>query len=191
MKRWGISQFLEREGRAVLRISPWLLLALVVAMIWLGANRTATAVPFQSPLPTEPASPTPEVSPILTPTVTLTPTLEPTVFVPPAAVPTEVPPTATALPLTPTLTPTLQPTATAGAPVKPSDTSQRYPDEKTSYRFDWAELLDSVALGASYLWLCCGILVFLAVPVLFLALSIASKRRQPPGSETKLDIEDS
>lgn len=189
MKRWGIIQFLEREGRAVLQISPWLLLALGVAMFWFGANRTATAVPFQSPLPTEPASPTPEVPPILTPTVTLTPTLEPTVLMTPTAMPTEVPPTATALPPTPTLSPTPQLTATASTPAVPSDQSRRYPDEEASYRFDWAELLDSVALGASYLWLCCGILIFLAVPVLFLALSIASKRR-PPSSPEKTEIVD-
>ena len=182
MKRWRIIQFLEREGRAVFQIGPWLLLGLAVAMIWFGAKRTATAVLFQSPLPTEPASPTPEVSPILTPTVTLTPTLEPTVIVTPTAAPTEILPTDTPLPLTPTLTP--QPTATVGAPVESSNEIQRYPDEGTGYRFDWAMLLDSVALGASYLWLCCGILIFLAVPILFLALSIASKRHRPPGPET-------
>jgi hypothetical protein len=40
-------------------------------------------------------------------------------------------------------------------------------------------LFDSVALFLSYAWLCCGGLVFLAVPLIFIVLWVASKRRQP------------
>jgi hypothetical protein len=39
-------------------------------------------------------------------------------------------------------------------------------------------LFDSVALLLSYLWLCCGGLLFLAVPLMFVILWVASRRRQ-------------
>jgi hypothetical protein len=39
-------------------------------------------------------------------------------------------------------------------------------------------LFDSVALAVSYLWLCCGVFVLLGIPLFFLILWIASKRRQ-------------
>jgi hypothetical protein len=38
-------------------------------------------------------------------------------------------------------------------------------------------LFDSLALGASYVWLCCGILLLLGIPAVFVALWAASKRR--------------
>jgi hypothetical protein len=39
-------------------------------------------------------------------------------------------------------------------------------------------LFDSVALAVSYLWLCCGVFVLLGIPLFFLILWIAGKRRQ-------------
>ncbi len=36
---------------------------------------------------------------------------------------------------------------------------------------------DSLALGASYVWLCCGILLLLGIPAIFAALWLASRRR--------------
>jgi hypothetical protein len=39
-------------------------------------------------------------------------------------------------------------------------------------------LFDSLALLLSYAWLCCGGLLFLAIPLVFVVLWVASKRRQ-------------
>ena len=37
-------------------------------------------------------------------------------------------------------------------------------------------LFDSVALGMTYLWMCCGALALFAVPVAFVVLWVAGKR---------------
>jgi flagellar biosynthesis/type III secretory pathway M-ring protein FliF/YscJ len=39
-------------------------------------------------------------------------------------------------------------------------------------------LFDSVALGVSYLWLCCGILLVTGIPVVFVILWVVSNRRK-------------
>jgi hypothetical protein len=39
-------------------------------------------------------------------------------------------------------------------------------------------LVDSAALALSYAGLCCGVLIFLSIPVFFLVLWLASKRRE-------------
>jgi hypothetical protein len=41
-------------------------------------------------------------------------------------------------------------------------------------------LFDSLALAASYLWLCCGVILLLGVPLLFIVLWVASRRRNQP-----------
>jgi hypothetical protein len=38
-------------------------------------------------------------------------------------------------------------------------------------------LFDSVALGLTYMWLCCGVLVLFGIPVVFVILWVASKRQ--------------
>ena len=50
--------------------------------------------------------------------------------------------------------------------------------EDANLAFDWGMLFDSVALGVSYLWLCCGVLFLFAVPVGFVVLWVVSKRRE-------------
>jgi hypothetical protein len=44
-------------------------------------------------------------------------------------------------------------------------------------------LFDSVSLFLSYAWLCCGVLLFLAVPVVFIVLWVASRRRRQQEEE--------
>ncbi|MCL7455027.1 MAG: hypothetical protein M8467_18480, partial [Anaerolineae bacterium] len=133
---------------------------------------TPTPIPSQTPTSTPLADTTPVVTATLTPTPTLTPTLTPT-FTPT---------------LTPTLTPTSTPTLTATEAVTGSvpmldETDggrQRYLQDPSNLSFQWGMLLDSLALGLSYVWLGCGVLVFMTIPVGFAVLWIASKRRQPP-----------
>jgi hypothetical protein len=67
--------------------------------------------------------------------------------------------------------PTLTPTGTD---------RQRYAEGESNLEFEWSMLFDSVSLLVSYVWLCCGIIIFLAVPAFFIAVWRASKRRQQP-----------
>jgi hypothetical protein len=52
-------------------------------------------------------------------------------------------------------------------------------------------LFDSLALGATYIWMCCGALVLFGVAFLFVILWVASKRfRQPEETEQPEQSED-
>jgi hypothetical protein len=77
----------------------------------------------------------------------------------------------------PTDTP-VPPTATATPTQVDQDGGQRYAQEESTLLFDWSVLIDSVALGLSYVWLCCGVLVVVAIPTFFVILWMASRRRQ-------------
>jgi heme exporter protein D len=70
--------------------------------------------------------------------------------------------------------------APSSTPSEDSETedSERYAEEDSNLQFEWGELFDAVALGASYAWLCCGVITVLSIPVLFVILSVASRRRQ-------------
>jgi len=89
----------------------------------------------------------------------------------------------------PTDTPLPSDTPLADTPVPPAtsataesegapDESQRYPEGDSSLRFEWGMLFDSLALLFSYIWLFCGILLFIAVPLLFFVIWRASANRQ-------------
>jgi hypothetical protein len=170
---------IRREAEAVLRLSPWLLVSLVLALGLLRADLVATSGLFQSPptaTPPSEATATPEVP---EPTVTdaQTPTSQPTQTAVPTATMTEIPPTVTPTTLPPTATFTPPPTVQSVAPTATVDERQRYADEGTDLTFEWGTLFDSVALGVSYLWLCCGVLVFLLIPIFFIILWLVSRRR--------------
>jgi ABC-type uncharacterized transport system involved in gliding motility auxiliary subunit len=85
--------------------------------------------------------------------------------------------------LTPTISPTTQPTASPTASRTPSPTQpqatadERYAEGESNLEFDWSMLFDSIALGASYIWLCCGVLVVVSLPVGFAVLWAAGRRR--------------
>jgi len=51
-------------------------------------------------------------------------------------------------------------------------------------------LFDSIALGASYIWLCCGVLVVVSIPVGFTVLWVAGRRRRPEPQEQTEPEED-
>jgi hypothetical protein len=98
--------------------------------------------------------------------LTETPTATPR----PSDTPATVTPTATE---TPVPSPTLDESEGTLEP----DEEGRYPDEDSNVAFEWGMLLDTVALAISRIWLCCGILVLLGIPVAFVVLWVASKRR--------------
>jgi hypothetical protein len=72
--------------------------------------------------------------------------------------------------------------ATSEPSVEPTASQdERYPEEDTGLKFQWDMLFDSTALFLSRVWLCCGVLVFVAIPIAFVVLWVASKRRQERG----------
>lgn len=148
---------------------------------------TATVLTSEPPTPTEPVElPTATGEPV-TPEATSTPT--------PAEPPTEPPtgeaPTAVTKEPMPT-EPIIEPTETApaatevppeSAGVEETEPPSRYSDDESSLVFDWGTLFDSLALGLSYGWLCCGIVLTIGLPVLFVALWSRSRREQGPEEE--------
>lgn len=179
--------------RAVRQLGPWIVISLLVVIAFGQVDSAALSGLFQSP-PEE--TPTPEATPTLTPTVEVVPTLTPTIEVVPTLTPTvEVLPTVTpTVEVLPTLTPTVTP-----LPVEPADAPvitdtmpvdagseelggdpvrDRYPDDDSNLEFEWGMLFDSMALGLSYAWLCCGVFFMLLLPLGFLALWVVARRRR-------------
>jgi hypothetical protein len=177
MRNRRIVKLVRRETKALLKLGPWVLVSLVLAAVLWRTDLAAISGLFQSPatptatseVPT--AAPTPSEAPTELPTTAPTPTATFT-------------PTLTTVPPTPTIEVTLTPTETlatatpALSATVEADESGRYASEDATLRFDWGMLFDTVALGLSYLWLCCGILLFLSIPVVFVLLSVASKRKR-------------
>jgi len=186
MDKLKFATWLRRELRAVLRLAPWVLASLLLAAILWRTDLAAVSGLFQSPptatVTSEPPTATPTEEPTAIPTDT--PVVELPTDAPTVELPTDTPPpTATQEPTAPPAQPTatLEPSATPEptATTEAGSEDTRY-DENADLAFDWGMLFDSVALGVSYLWLCCGILLLFAVPVVFAVLWVASKRREEP-----------
>jgi hypothetical protein len=192
-------KFRERmgqEARTLLKLSPWVICSLVLAAFLWTTDLAATAGLFQSPAPKDTPTLVPTDLPTLPPTVeAATPVLTATPVPEFTEIPTEVPtipalatdtPPPTATPIqatdTPTPAPGMQTTASPTVTPAPSATlasdGDRYAEGDSNLRFEWGMLFDSVALGLSYVWLCCGSLVLLGIPTLFLVLWVASRRRR-------------
>jgi hypothetical protein len=204
MRNLEIVQRIRREIRSALRLAPWLLATVfVTALLW-RVDLSATSGLFQSASPVTPTveAPPPTSTPTEVPTATALP---PT----PTAVETETPSTTATLTATTTLTTTsvptatlpptvvpatVQPTASPTASTTPSPTplptaDERYAEGESNLKFDWSMLFDSVALGASYIWLCCGVLVVISIPVGF-AVLWAAGRRTHPGAQGQEESEE-
>jgi outer membrane biosynthesis protein TonB len=193
-KNLVIAKLVRREAKTALRLGPWIAVSiLLVASFW-QTDLAAVGGLFQSPQDTP------------TPTLTLTPTLTPTSGTGPStpetpvATATSIPvvtPTETAEAPAPTVTPAESPqpspsptlpdsTPTAVAPptqtpepsATPTPENERYPEGESDLRFEWGMLFDSVALGLSYIWLCCGVLVLFGIPAFFLVLWVAGRRQR-------------
>lgn len=206
MKNSGIIGRVRREGAAAPKVMSWLLAAVLLGVFLFRTDQAATSGLFQSP-PESPLA-TPTLVPTDVPTAVPTETTAPvTTAVPtdagltetavPESSPTPALPTQTATtqPFTATPTPTATatvppiPTATLAATAIPSATSaptlssssggDRYAEGESNLLFDWNMLVDSLALGLSYAWLCCGVIVLFGLAAFFLVLWAASRRREP------------
>lgn len=199
MRKLHFVRRLTQESQAMVRLGPWLLIAIVVTFALLRADLAATGALFQSPEGTfqSPASPTAE--PMAPPTIaapTVAPTFTPSV-VEPTVPGSEAAPIVTAtVELTATTAPTAEPAITAPAVVtptsapaeatpevipdtpqpEPTDASDRYAEGDSGLKFEWSMLFDSVALGLTYVWLACGVLILLGIPVFFGILWLTSRR---------------
>ncbi len=182
----------RREVKALVRLVPWVVISLLLAAVLWRADLSATSGLFQSP-PQATSTPMPTTpAPTDTPTIEPTemPAEEPTATEEPSATPTEesmatetptptpVPPTPTEVP--PTVTPVPMPTESATA-----SGDSRYTQGETNLKFEWGKLFDAVALGVSYLWLCCGIMLLPLLLLFFGVLWIASHRRRQQAGGTE------
>ncbi len=169
MRKSEVFRRVRQEIKAALRLGPLVLASLLLAVILWRTDSVANSGLFQSPPPG-----TATVEP---PTATAPTVPTPTEAVPATATPTQTPP--------PSDTPlvTEVPATITAAPTSTEATAERerYPEGESNLRFEWGMLFDSVSLFLSYVWLCCGIIVFLTVPVFFIALWVASKRREQQG----------
>ncbi|MGD8466705.1 MAG: hypothetical protein PVI09_22850 [Anaerolineae bacterium] len=192
MRKGQLADLARQEASGALKLLPWLLGCVVVMLILWQTGLAGASGLFQSPpAPTSPL-PTATAPP---PTATQSPTQIPQTTNTPAptvetGTPTELPtssvestglPTSTVT-ITPTVTATFTPTQTAEPTATPSpsatpDTDEASLEDEGDLAFDWAELFDALALGATYLWLCCGVLLFLGIPVFFAVLWVTYKRR--------------
>ncbi len=185
----------------MVRLIPWLLIAFVVTFALLRADLAVTGALFQSPEGTFQSPALPTAEPAAPPTMAV-PTEAPT-FTPAVVEPTvpgaEAAPIVTAtLEMTATVAPTAEPTITVTAVVTPTSApaeatpegiletpaqepttpSDRYAEGDSGLRFEWGMLFDSVALGLTYVWLACGVLILLGIPAFFGVLWLVSRRLQ-------------
>jgi hypothetical protein len=84
-------------------------------------------------------------------------------------------------------TPATAPPSETAEPGVTADQDLRYPEGESNLRFEWGMLFDSLALFFSYAWLFCGILLFIAVPLLFFILWRSSDQRQEEAKPEEAD----
>jgi hypothetical protein len=179
MKNLELVRLVRREARGMRKLIPWVVVSLLLAAVLWRTDLAATSGLFQSPATltptTEPTTPTPEAATPTPGTPTQSPT--PTVTESPSATPQ---PSDTPASVTPTATdtPSPSPTPDEGQGTQEPNEEGRYPDEDSNVAFEWGMLFDTVALAISRMWLCCGILVLVGIPVAFGILWVASKRRE-------------
>ena len=177
----------------MLKLAPLVLASFVlVAILWRTESAAISGLFQSSPVETPPpvssptstsesadatASPAPSQSPGATLTAAPAETASPTA----STVATDPPPTDT---------PVASGTSETAEPEATPDESQRYPEGESNLKFEWGMLFDSLALFFSYVWLCCGILLFIAIPFLFFVLWRASSNRQDEGGDERGEQEE-
>ncbi|MFN8457302.1 MAG: hypothetical protein U0401_22035 [Anaerolineae bacterium] len=151
-----------------------LLVASAGLTLWLASGQANADFLFQSPA--SPVSP-PEVDPTqpqLQPLVEPPPGQQQPVGQPPVVDPNAPPPVQSSPGLA---------APTPARPVKPSRRNQDdQPVEETNagpanFILDQAELIDTIVVTGAWVWLCCGILLILIVPLFFVVVYIRGRRK--------------
>ncbi|NIN67084.1 MAG: hypothetical protein GTO63_20790 [Anaerolineae bacterium] len=160
-----VSGFLKAELEAVFSLVPLIVVAVVGALVLTGTSVTVAYPAFQSPIsPVGTPAPTPTGVPAPPPTeAPVVPPAEPTQS--PPAGPPEVPGEVE----TPASEP--QPSPTEGAPEATQAAGDPGEEARGIRRLrglSWAVLIDTLVVGLSSVWLCCGgiVLVLFVVGVI-------------------------
>lgn len=79
----------------------------------------------------------------------------------------------------PPLTGAEQPTTTTGQSRREREEQEQADaaDESPNFILDQAEFIDTVVVSGAYIWLCCGVLLFLLVPVFMLVLYVRGRSK--------------
>lgn len=187
----------QRNVRAILSLLPFMFLAGCVALaVYQGDERAWASSLFQSPVQPEAPAPTrPAPEKVLPPTVQRpTPAPVPSPTPPPPTQPPPVQPVQQVEPVIPppeqpapvqqpTQPPVEQPAqpqiSAPPAPPPPAQDNSAPPE----IVIDSGLLIDSILVYISYAWLCCGVLAFILIPVIFLALYVLGIRRSRNSEE--------
>jgi hypothetical protein len=187
------------------RLGSLLLVAVFVSMFLATGNVTADAL-FQSPQspveepapppeqeqqpPAQPEEATPEAAP---PTAEQPPAddtgQEPAEVVPDDTAPVDTAPADSEPPAennqaAPTVAPDTQPPpVVASTPLPPARQEAIRPGQQaedsdgSSLILDEAEMIDTLVVSFAYVWLCCGIVIILLIPLIFLFLQIRGRSK--------------
>lgn len=125
---------------------------------------------FQSPVDTP--SPPPAEAPPADPPPADAPPAEPTVQIEGPVSP--LPPGSPELPTSSEPPPLAQPTPQPSRLDRGDPSLDEEPAEEGSPNFilDQVELVDSIVVTGAYFWLCCGVALFLLIPLIFILLQI-------------------
>lgn len=185
----SVYTYLRRNITTTITLLPFMILALLGALLLFQQEGAVSASQlFQSPVspaqePAPPPKPTPEK--VLPPTVPPRPATETPVPVPttpqevqPPA-PVEPPERVQPAPSEPEQLPA--PTEPNAPPeiVQPQNPVQPPPVNpgQSEIVVDSGLLIDSVLVYLSYAWLCCGVIIFIMIPILFLVLYVWGSQR--------------
>lgn len=159
------------------RVSGWsrlglLLMAAVFLSFWVAARHVDADMLFQSP-----------VSPLAQPGFDPVSPLAPVEQVPVEQVPVEQAPVEQA-PVEPTV-PDQTGAVVAPEPPTPEPTPRRAREEapveeesgRSNFILDQAELIDTAVVSGAYIWLCCGVSLFLLVPLALLFVYIRGRSK--------------
>jgi hypothetical protein len=151
-----------------------LLAAAIFLSIWIAAHQVDADVLFQSPASPPPGAPgldqTLPESPIVQPPVEQPPVEQSPVEVPPEAAPPAVEAGNPAAPLPPTAEPVRR--EREEEPIEPEESGG-----PSQFILDQAELIDTVVVSGAYIWLCCGVSLFLLVPLALLFVYIRGRSK--------------
>jgi len=170
----SLYSYLRRNISIAATLLPLMLLAVFASLVLFnGDGDVAASQLFQSPLSPgqEEPPPTPTPEKVLPPTVP-----------PPPATPTPVPPPPTE---TPPPVVVIEPEETQPAATLPPEVivvpspSQPVPVNpgQAEVVIDSGLLIDSILVYISYAWLCCGVTIFIMIPILFLVLYVWGSQR--------------